>query len=156
IVRLDRQDLVARLVEALESPDPRLARSGEVRELVRINHHRNCLLCHPPATSNVLLKLTEEPEAIDRESKADKLAEARNMLEAPAPLPDRPFDTAKGYGRGSEMDDILVRVDATYLRQDFSVMLPVENAAPWPDFQRYDFLVRTRTVTPAEADAIRG
>jgi hypothetical protein len=49
----------------------------------------------------------------------------------------------------------LVRVDMTYLRQDFSMMLPVENADPWPRMQRYDFLVRTRTVTAQEAEVHR-
>ena len=46
----------------LDDPDPRAPvvweenkkRVQEVRELVRVNHHRNCLLCHAPAnTGNV-------------------------------------------------------------------------------------------------------
>lgn len=159
IVRLDRKDLAVKLVETLESPDPRLAaKSGEVRELVRINHHRNCLLCHPPAFTKVILKMPDGTKTleVEQQDKAmEKLAEERDPLLAPVPLPDRAIDMSRPYGRGSEMDDILVRVDATYLRQDFSMMLPVENAAPWPDFQRYDFLVRTRTLTPAEAAALR-
>ena len=44
----------------------------------------------------------------------------------------------------------MVRADTTYLRQDFSVMMPVENAAPWPEMQRFDFLVRTRVVEGKE------
>ena len=47
--------------------------------------------------------------------------------------------------------DILVRFDVTYLRQDFSMKLPVADADPWPEMQRYDFLVRTREVTDKEA-----
>jgi hypothetical protein len=31
----------------------------------------------------------------------------------------------------------------------------VENAAPWPDKQRFDFLVRTRVVEGAELDILK-
>jgi hypothetical protein len=43
----------------------------------------------------------------------------------------------------------------TYLRQDFSVLEPVADANPWPEMQRFDFLVRTRTLTDDEAAAYR-
>ena len=46
-----------------------------------------------------------------------------------------------------------MRIDVNYLRQDFSRMVLVKDAAPWPDLQRFDFLVRTREVTAAEADS---
>ena len=42
----------------------------------------------------------------------------------------------------------LVRADITYLRQDFSVMLDVPSADPWPTTQRFDYLVRTRVLPP--------
>jgi len=45
-----------------------------------------------------------------------------------------------------------VSFDVTYLRQDFSVKLPVTNAQPWPAQQRFDFLVRTRAITDKEAE----
>src|SRR5262249_47963590 len=51
--------------------------------------------------------------------------------------------------------DVLVRVDVTYLRQDFSLFQPVANAHPWPEMQRFDFLVRTRELTDEEADTYR-
>jgi hypothetical protein len=38
----------------------------------------------------------------------------------------------------------------TYLRQEFSVALPVANPGLWPKEQRYDFLIRTRPATDAE------
>jgi len=47
--------------------------------------------------------------------------------------------------------DIRVRADVTYLRQDFSRMQKVPDADPWPEMQRFDFLVRTRILTEAEA-----
>ena len=44
-----------------------------------------------------------------------------------------------------------MRIDVTYLRQDFSALQAVEDANPWPEMQRFDFLVRTRTLTEDEA-----
>ena len=35
------------------------------------------------------------------------------------------------------------------------MMQPVADAAPWPEMQRFDFLVRTRELTKEEADAFR-
>jgi hypothetical protein len=43
-----------------------------------------------------------------------------------------------------------VQADVTFLRQDFSVSQPVENASPWPTMQRYDYMVRLRKATDAE------
>ena len=67
------------------------------------------------------------------------------------PMPNESLGTgslAYGFGRSP---DILVRVDVNYLRQDFSLALPVKNSAPWPAKQRFDFLVRTRQVSPEDA-----
>jgi hypothetical protein len=141
LVRLERNDLLPQLVDRLEQPDPRLPATQEVdgkpalavRELVKINHHRNCLLCHAPGNTG-----TEELDT----------------LTADVPLPSsplpQPFD---GYSNFPV--DVRVRVDVTYLRPDFSVMQAVENAHPWPEMQRFDFIARTRTVTEEEAGAIR-
>jgi hypothetical protein len=51
--------------------------------------------------------------------------------------------------------DLSVRIDVTYLRPDLSVMQAVADANPWPEMQRFDFLVRTRTLTADEATAAR-
>jgi hypothetical protein len=51
--------------------------------------------------------------------------------------------------------DLAVRVDVTYLRQDFSLTLPVADAHPWPEMQRYDFLVRSRELTEEEVGVYR-
>ena len=59
LVKLERKDLLENLVQVLESPDPRLPitekREGKdvtfARELVKVNHHRNCLLCHAPGNT---------------------------------------------------------------------------------------------------------
>jgi hypothetical protein len=136
IVKLECKEVLADLVAVLEQPDPRAPvkqkpdgqEATVVREVVRINHHRNCLLCHAPA---------------------DPDRPARGILTVPVPLPDQRLPESSAYGFGLS-PDIFIRTDVTYLRQDFSMMLPVENATPWPDVQRFDFLVRTRVVTAAE------
>jgi hypothetical protein len=168
MVQLNRQDLLLPLVQALEAPDPRLAvkqaAGWQARELVRINHHRNCLLCHPPAHTKAVVHIPDRDEPkktlqkiLKEVAKLEELRKSnREHLLAPAPLPNRAFETGSdAYRGGRDRDHILVRVDVTYLRQDFSALLPVENAAPWPDFQRFDFLVRTRHLAETEATALR-
>jgi hypothetical protein len=53
---------------------------------------------------------------------------------------------------------LLVRIDVTYLRQDFSAMQTVTDwtADSWRSLQRFDFFVRKRVLTPAEAAELRG
>jgi hypothetical protein len=141
LVKLERTDLVPQLVELLDEPDPRAPvhkdvdqkRVSVVRELVRINHHRNCLLCHAPGNTGKV-----SPEAVT----------------AAVPVPNEPLPSpADGYR--TSVPDLLVRVDVTYLRQDFSEYQPVEDANPWPEMQRFDFAVRTRVLTDNEAAAYR-
>jgi hypothetical protein len=152
LVKLDHRELVPRLVELLDEPDPRAPvvqkvngkRVPVVRELVRVNHHRNCLLCHPPASSGPAI-----PEALAFNGRS--LSET---LTAPIPVPSEPLPSpSEGYQNASP--DVLVRLDATYLRQDFSVLQPVADAHPWPEMQRFDFLVRTRALTDEEAEVWR-
>ncbi len=140
VAKLQRPDLAPRLVDLLEQPDPRAPRTEVVegkrnhvvREVVRVNHHRNCVMCHVPG------KFTD-------------------ITVAPTPLPSLPL--SGGYG-SSSFDalarlDLMIRIDVTYLRQDFSVLQPVANASPWPEKQRFDFLVRKRTLTEKEAASHR-
>jgi hypothetical protein len=136
-VKLQSKDALADLVAVLEQPDPRAPTKQQidgkdvtaVRELVRINHHKNCLLCHAPANTEGV---------------------PRDVLTVPVPMPDQALSAGGGYGFGMS-PDIFVRIDMTYLRQDFSLLMRVENAAPWPQMQRFDFLVRTRVLTAEEA-----
>ncbi len=142
IVKLERNDLIPQLVDALDEPDPRSPvvtdvdkkKVPVVREMVRINHHRNCLMCHSPGNS----------ETVSVET-----------LTVAVPTPDQPLNPPQGgYSQGGS-PDLLVRLDVTYLRQDFSVFQPVADAAPWPELQRFDFLVRTRELTEEEAATYR-
>jgi hypothetical protein len=140
LVRLECKEALPNLVDVLEQPDARAPVTRNVdgrevkvaHELVRVNHHRNCMLCHAPANG------TETP---------------RDVLTAPVPLPDRSLGSVSSGYRFDTSPDIFVRIDRTYLRQDFSMMMRVEDASPWPEMQRFDFLVRTRELTQEEADA---
>jgi hypothetical protein len=79
---------------------------------------------------------------------------AAETLTAAVPTPQAPLPSpSQGYQ--NSIPDILVRLDVTYLRQDFSILQAVADANPWPEMQRFDFLVRTRTLTEKEADACR-
>jgi len=86
IVKLKRVDLIPQLVEVLEMPDPRLPQTREkdgktfqvMRELVRINHLRNCLLCHSPASGTRV-------DVIQRGGRGRSVAE--DSLTAPVPIP---------------------------------------------------------------------
>jgi hypothetical protein len=191
IVKLERKDLVPELVAFLDEPDPRapVARQVKdqpvqmVRELVRINHHRNCVLCHAPgnnvsATPGQITEVMTSgvgAPAIDVEKIADKVndkelrvrivsemkagkrmmfAVAPFPLTAQVPIPSDPLPTPQ-EGYSNSIPDILVRIDVTYLRQDFSVFQKVPDAHPWPEMQRFDFLVRSRVVTDKEAQSVK-
>jgi hypothetical protein len=133
-----RADLLAELVAVLEEEDPRMpqAKNGKkavVREMVKVNHHRNCMLCHAPGTGGVV---------------------PASALTAEVPVQGQPLPSpAQGYGQSSP--DLMIRIDVTYLRQDFSVMLAVAEPHQWPEMQRFDFMVRERALTADEADEYR-
>jgi hypothetical protein len=166
IVTLKRTDLLPQLAEILDRPDPRAPQVQEtdgkkvtvVRELVRINHLRNCLLCHSPASPAAAQNAVpdDDPRALG-EVDAKRLPAAASTTTAPVPIPGQEVPTPSpsgGYGRFA-IPDTQIAFDVTYLRQDFSVKLSVADAKPWPETQRFDFLVRTREVTEEEAQAYR-
>jgi hypothetical protein len=97
-----------------------------VREVVRVNHLRNCLMCHAPASSP-----TDPVRGL--------VPDQSQPLPPPSSVP---------YYEGR--NGIFVRADVTYLRQDFSVPQPVAYAGLWPVHQRYDYLVRLRYPTAEE------
>jgi hypothetical protein len=127
LVALDDRDAVPDLARQLDLPDPAApVPTGEGKwvapELVRVNHLRNCMLCHALSFN------------------------AKDSMRAPVPEPGKPLPlTYYHSGRGD-----FVRADITYLRQDFSVMQPVAEPDKWPNLQRYDYLVRLRELTESE------
>jgi hypothetical protein len=138
ISRLDRKDLIPQLVAFLAAPDPRdpfdMETGGKtvcaVHEVVKVNHHRNCLMCHSPAPVGTM---------------------APSGVFGVVPTPGVPFPSPdSGQPYGGSPGDAMVRADVTYLRQDFSVLASVPNAHPWPELQRFDFLVRTRVLNDQE------
>jgi hypothetical protein len=141
IARLDVNEAIPSLIDFLDEPDPCapvvVEKKGEkafaVRELVRINHNRNCQLCHAPA---------------DRTNRSDPGQVLASVPSPAEPLP--PTISLVYYGSRGGID-VAVRADTTYLRQDFSALVPVADAEPWPDKQRFDFLVRTRVLNKEEA-----
>ena len=141
IAKLERTDLIPELVAVLDRSDPRAPVAKEVggekvavvREVVRVNHHKSCLMCHAPAVAGTV---------------------GPDTPTAPVPAPGEPLSPPNtGYQQSAASPDLMIRLDVTYLRQDFSVLLPVTDAHPWPEMQRFDFLVRERTLTDAEAAA---
>ena len=123
-------DAVPDLINILKEPDPKipfLVKEKdkdvlETRELVRVNHLSNCMVCHAPSLSK------------------DDLVRGRLPMpgEDPPPL---------YYGAAS---GLFVKADTTFLRQDFSVVQPVAVSGKWPGDERFDYLVRTRPLTKAE------
>jgi hypothetical protein len=131
IVALRLKDAVPALLRLFEGPDPRApyrkvgSSAAFVREMVRVNHHMNCLLCHPPS--------------FDPGDNVRGVVPETNMA----------LDSAPGGGGyfAIEPERIFVRADITYLKQDFSAMLPVAKPGLWPALQRFDFFVRERFAT---------
>jgi hypothetical protein len=130
LVALEDRQAISTLVGLLDEPDPMHprteVRNGQTvtynRMLVQVNHLRNCLLCHAPSTSATT-----------------------DLVRGRVPTEGMPLPPPQEY-YASRSPGEFVRAEVTYLRQDFSVMQPVEQSAPWPDFQRYDYLVYERPV----------
>ena len=131
LVELDEDGVTLdELRKKLDVPDPHAPYKDEdgkwrIRELVRVNHLRNCLLCHAPSV------------------------EKRASFQAAVPEPGKPIPRNFYYGPKSESPS--VRPDITYIVQDFSVMHELQNQKPWPNRQRFDYFVRERTVDESEA-----
>jgi hypothetical protein len=139
LVALQRHDALPQLVPWLDQPDPgapfeRVVQGttiAMVREVVQVNHLRNCLLCHAPSTS------------------------AKDPVRGPIPTPGEPLPPSAVQYYAKMSGAAVVRADVTYLKQDFSVMQAVAKPDAWPTYQRYDFLVRIRPLSPAELEVYK-
>lgn len=137
IVALDLRDYEPALREMLVLPDPKLPSLETVnnqktlvtRELVRINHLGNCLLCHARSVN------------------------PSDLVRGNVPIPGRVLPNPQSTQYYDRANGVFVRADIVYLRQDFSVAQPIENSGAWPSYQRYDYLVRSRPATPTERQA---
>jgi len=129
LVRLNDTEAVPELVKFLALNDPRLPVKLDddvfrQREMVAVNHNKNCLLCHSDSQS------TQDPGR------------------AAIPIWGEQLPQVYYAGRNSSP---MVRADVTYLRQDFSVIQKVKDHGPWPEKQRFDYLVRDKIVGSDEA-----
>jgi hypothetical protein len=148
LVALQRKEAVKGLIELLRAPNPNMPYKVEqpvqpvapaktdkqpkakekdqqvyaLNEVVRVNHLCNCMVCHAPSLAK------------------------DDMVRGRVPLPGE--DPPPLYYRASS--GLFVRADVTYIRQDFSVVQPVEKPGKWSGNQRYDYLVRTRPLTQQE------
>jgi hypothetical protein len=128
VVALKLEESVPALRALLSQPEPTTSfeKPGKgmyVREVVKINHLRNCLVCHD-ASNNSSDRVRGEVPATD----------------------NRIF----GYYSGSpgKPQGIFVRADVTYVRQDFSVPLTVKKPGGSSATERFDFVVRERPINP--------
>jgi hypothetical protein len=153
IIQLERKDLIPALVDMLDEADPRLPKAVEaggrkthvVNEMVRLNHHRNCFMCHPPAPAAGSVPPGDPAPSPDGST---------GLLTGAVPIPGEPLPSfQEGYRNSTP--ELAVRIDVTYLRQDFSVFMKVDGPGLWPEMQRFDFLVRTREVTNDEMEAFK-
>jgi hypothetical protein len=132
LVALDDREVIFNLVGLLDEPDPcapvlNKVKKWVVREVVRVNHLRNCLLCHAPSTGS------------------------SDPLRGVVPTPGKPLPCL--YNSDQRGD--FVRADVTYLRQDFSLLERVAKPDNWPEWQRFDYMVRTRELTADERAALK-
>jgi hypothetical protein len=156
-------DLVARLGNPRPGRPARDSKKGTtVQEVVKIDHLRNCMLCHAPSLGG-----TEA--VLGADAVWDVNGQSRDPVFAQLTLQVPAAGGRHEYGAPSTAAPVLIRADITYLRQDFSVSFPVPvqrtplgkmlveqnlpvaralGLAPLP--VRFDYVVRTRPVLPAE------
>jgi hypothetical protein len=149
LVALKDKGAVPNLVSLLDQPDPAgpqlHARSKRtfVQEVVRINHVTNCVMCHPPAATGTEPCLGVDPIlglAPGGKCNPTQVTVGGQLLATPG---------ANGYRRQvASSTPLLLRGDITFLRQDFSVNLPVAGPAMPP--VRFDYVVRTVVLSPKE------
>jgi hypothetical protein len=142
LVALKDREAAPLLVAQLSKPDPAAPYAsgksgGVVREMVRINHRANCLLCHVPAVSGNDAVVGEDPALS---------------------LTTRNSGWGGGGGKSSSggrinTHSLWIRADVQFLRQDFSVTFPVGLPGVGVDGLRFDFLVATRPLKGAELRA---
>jgi hypothetical protein len=145
IVALGRAEAAPVLLAVLDGPDPEapyprgVGPARYVRELVRVDHKRNCLLCHLTSLST-----TDQPRGEVPSLKEDRL---------------RPKEESGNFGyfaaeprsKAPAKTGVFVRADVTYLVQDYSVNLDAGKNG----LRRYDLFVRERLATEADFVAAR-
>jgi hypothetical protein len=124
------------LVKILDEPRPLLPikredGTWEAPQMVRINHLRNCLLCHAGSFEN--------QDAV------------RGLIPTPGVRLSRPYYAQREIFVRAGPNSDFVRADVVYLRQDFSVMQKVELLNRWPKWQRFDYLIQKQVISEQKA-----
>jgi hypothetical protein len=156
LAALETRDAVATLVTLLKLPDPGgpqvIDKSrATMPEVVRANHLQNCLMCHAPAwtMNDPVLALDPWATRIDRQLLEQIVGPktAQRLLCTPGG-----YDNPSTPGRVP----VVIRADITFLRQDFSVKLPVVKPPnPLVPEQRFDFMVRNRPLSTPEKGLLK-
>jgi hypothetical protein len=137
LVALSDRTTLPALKKLVDEPNPSLpfksapGKKALMREVVRVNHLRNCFLCHA----------------------AGQPGDGSTLAAVPRPgvsLRDLYYDALR-----SRSGALQARVDAIFVKQDFSLIQRVKDAKPWPELQRFDFLIRTREATADEIAAAK-
>jgi HEAT repeat protein len=166
LVSLGDRSAVANLVSMLDQPDPAGLQPMKSRfilqDIVKIQHTRNCLMCHAPSATGSDVCMKPDPWLKRRSSITAK--QAASLIASGKLSPD----ALVGYGGASGMgamanaarsggcvmveSDLMIRFDVNFLRQDFSIQLPVVGKAA---DRRFDYVVRTRVYSKREAERLR-
>jgi hypothetical protein len=127
LVAVEDRGAVSFLEKLLDLPNPTAPTVNEkkkwtVAEVVKVNHLRNCVLCHAPSNGE------DNP--------------------VPGFVPERGKEIPVTYY--AQPEGSFVRADVTYLKQDFSLMEEMADPGKWPARQRFDYLIRQRELTDQE------
>jgi hypothetical protein len=142
LAALSDRDAAPLLVALLDKPDPAApfaTKTGaSVREVVRVNHVENCLLCHVPAVGRD--PVTDVDPFARRPSQTYQVGSYSG--------PQIPGSS----GGGVWANKVLIRADVQFLRQDFSIKFPTSGEFASTGGLRFDFLVRKRPLLPDEVE----
>src|SRR5205807_3785111 len=155
LVALEDRDAMPQLIAMLDRPDPgvpfpRGSNRLGVREVVCLRHESNCLTCHPPAFK------TGEP--VPGVVPGVTLLSTRTSSGGYGSGGAGSAPSSRNASRTSQKEiPLYIRADITFLRQDFSVqqlLTTLPGLGLSSDF-RFDYLVRTRTVSPKAVSEMR-
>ncbi len=144
LTALGDDEIAPLLVAQLDKPDPALPYTTAdgrvmVRDVVHLDHVQNCLICHAPAFNGRDPVVGIDPVTI----RPNSTLENPNLR--------YPSQVLRGDQRsGIWANNLLIRADVQFVRQDFSVTFPVRPVFDLLQGRRIDFVVRTRQLKGEE------
>jgi HEAT repeat protein len=172
LVALEAKEAVPQLVGLLKQPDPNGPQSVHpgstyTQEIVRVHHLTNCLLCHPPATTGTELVIGNDPVLTVPHA---ELKRTSGVVPGTSGGGGGAYGGGSGGGTSSTVVNgvtietkqipLQIRADITFVRQDFSLQLPVAGAVLHTGplgaaRQRFDYMIRTRRLSTTEAKLLK-